>query len=839
LVTSASRWLLAGGTLGAALAVGAVHTAIVCVVLVVVAAAALLGCWRGPPPNLRVSAKALLKIGVVLTLYTAVQCIPLPRSVVHLVAPYNADVWARALRPLGEGGPHWITISLAPLATRVELSKGVLYVLAFLATLRIAGHRRGIQFLSWALVATALALACATVLHPAFGAHKVFGVYQPIANIPERHIAPLLNPNHLAGYLNLGICVALAIAATADVHIKRVIPSAIVILLGATQVWVASRAGVICMFVGIISVVMMLRYYAKGLPARSLWGVLGVATLGAVLLVLASNDQAIDELFVTDISKFKVMLDALGLLARCGVLGVGRGAFQESFPHFRGGVGYITVTHPENVAVQWAAEWGIPVAVLGLGGIAFCVRPALALSRAPVVAGAWSGLAAIAVQNMADFSSEIPGVMMGAVVCAGIVTAGTAGRGRPKARGLAKNAYRLSLLGTIGGVAILALAIDLSCLGKELEDDRKTMYAATAGAESPSKARGDARAAMLRHPAEPYMPFAMSVWAARERVENPLPWLEATLERAAVYAPAHLVLARILSRSVPSQSRLEYRLAMEQGPDMVEGVISEAAHLVGTYEDALALVPAGPNGYRVMDRIASSVQDRLPATRVRLDEDLAAHAPEMGEPTSRLAEDVVADIKSGESATWCEFEGRSMCVKKGIALARHLEEKDPNHCNGYSIESRVQWAAGNTREAVSVLERAEDRVVDRKVCLRVEAELAASTGNSELLEHALAGIVDGSCATDRECFDDYVHVGDLQRRRGNAAAGLTAYRRANKIVPGTDWLILRMAEVASEAGLHGEAADDYDALARLHPDQAQWPQASAKEREAFVRNVLR
>ena len=44
-----------------------------------------------------------------------------------------------------------------------------------------------------------------------FGLHRVFGVYQPTDSIQERHIAPLLNPNHLGAYLNIGFCLALAL----------------------------------------------------------------------------------------------------------------------------------------------------------------------------------------------------------------------------------------------------------------------------------------------------------------------------------------------------------------------------------------------------------------------------------------------------------------------------------------------------------------------------------------------------------------------------------------------------------------------------------------------------
>jgi hypothetical protein len=74
----ASRWLLALGIAGSALAVGTVHTITLCIVTVVLAAA--------------------------VTAYTALQWVPMPIGRLAVIAPYNADVWSRALAPLHEAG---------------------------------------------------------------------------------------------------------------------------------------------------------------------------------------------------------------------------------------------------------------------------------------------------------------------------------------------------------------------------------------------------------------------------------------------------------------------------------------------------------------------------------------------------------------------------------------------------------------------------------------------------------------------------------------------------------------------------------------------------------------
>jgi hypothetical protein len=74
----ASRWLLALGIAGSALAVGTVHTVPSCVVTLVLAAAAVLGWWGAEPMRARAPAATLLLFtGIGLTAYTALQCVPI------------------------------------------------------------------------------------------------------------------------------------------------------------------------------------------------------------------------------------------------------------------------------------------------------------------------------------------------------------------------------------------------------------------------------------------------------------------------------------------------------------------------------------------------------------------------------------------------------------------------------------------------------------------------------------------------------------------------------------------------------------------------------------------
>ena len=103
-MAQASRWLLALGISGSALAVGTVHTITLCVVTGVLAVAAVLGWWGAEPMRARAPATILLFTGVGLTAYTALQCVPMPIGLLAAIAPHNAEVWSRALLAAGGGG---------------------------------------------------------------------------------------------------------------------------------------------------------------------------------------------------------------------------------------------------------------------------------------------------------------------------------------------------------------------------------------------------------------------------------------------------------------------------------------------------------------------------------------------------------------------------------------------------------------------------------------------------------------------------------------------------------------------------------------------------------------
>jgi tetratricopeptide (TPR) repeat protein len=388
--------------------------------------------------------------------------------------------------------------------------------------------------------------------------------------------------------------------------------------------------------------------------------------------------------------------------------------------------------------------------------------------------------------------------------------------------------------------AVVGIVAAASGIGHELDDDRHALYDAVVVRHMSAEAvRGLERPAMLRHPAEPYLPFMGAERASLGRDESMIPWIGATLERASVYGPAHFLLARRLAVRSPSQARMEYRFAIEQAPEFDATVMGEAPRVVNGYDDATELVPKGKEGPRVLEMLIGAIKDRLPATRVRLDVDLALRMPAKAAPAVRAATDAVEDVEPSNAAPWCADASREACVRDAIEKSRRAVQIEPNQCEPQVLRARARIAAGEAVAALNELQAATDSVTDRVTCLESLEGLVRSTGDRERAQAILEQIVRAGCSDDKECAQELSWVARRQEATGNPHAALAAYKRAYEHAPEDDALLESIARLAAQAGLHAEAAQDYDRLAVRKPSDARWPKAASEQRQAAVKDAMK
>lgn len=836
------RLLLAAVIPLSALALGSLHTPVLAFVAVLAMAATALLWWDAEPLPPRPAATALVATGVFLVGWTLVQVVPLPTAFVRLVAPDNGDVWSRCLSPLHEPGPSFASLSLDPTASRVQILRGVTYLVVFIGALRVARRQDGIAFLERTLLASTVVVAAAALVHPVLGARKVFGVYAPgEAYAYDNRVGPLLNANHLAAYVQIGVVLAFASVIERRHTLPRPLAIAIVLLLGATTVWTLSRGGTAAMVLGVIVVAVMI-FGSRRTKRQRIAGPTALAFIGAfgsLVLFVSADDSAIDKLERNDLSKLALVQNALQLVPSHPLFGVGRGAFEATFPKVREGTGYWVFTHPENVVAQWVTEWGVPVAVVAMAVIAWALRPKTPLARSRPPAAPWAVLVAVAVQNLVDFSLEVPGVVIALAICAAIVTGGTGGETIPH-RGSGWASRPNLLAGVLGVATLLAVAITVPFSGHELYNEQRAFQKIGLDRSIPrDEFRARAREAMLRHPADPYFPFVGAVRATLVRDESVIPWAGRALERSPVYGRVHLLLARSLFGRNPSQARLEYRTACVQDPGVCAP--DEAIRLVEGFDDAMELVPDGPEGLKVLEHLASALERRLPSTVVRLDREIAARDPAALEPVARAAARALGDVRDGEA--WCvdakgSKEGRAACIADGLAAAARLRAAAPDRCDGHAFTAELRVAAGETDAAFADFDGALEEVTERSVCARRLVSLAVQAGNPARADAAIERLLKLGCESPPECVTNLTFAAEVEARRGGSRRALALVKKAWERAPERDDLLADVASRAESLGVHGEALDAYTKLSERHPDAPQWKEAVARERQAVTAGVF-
>ncbi len=842
--------LLATNVIVSALALGSIYTWTLALVAASAALSTALLWVRAPAVLLRPAASALLLAGGLLLAWTLLQLLPLPRVLVAILSPEAALTWSRALRPLHEPGPGWVTLSLDPTATRVHVLRGLTYWLTFAGALRIAHRVSRIAFLEWLLVVSSSVMAAAALAHPALGAERVFGIYQPAEaySYAPRQIAPLLNSNHLAAYTNIGLLVGLGLVVRPRERASRPLALALVALLTATNIWASSRGGTAAMVLGellVIAFAIALRRGSRTKKGTEL-GAVAAIVAGLAVVFVAIEDEARDALVDKDLSKLTLFRNVLSLWARYPVFGIGRGAFESVFPSVRTGREYWVQTHPENVILQWTAEWGLPVSLAAMCLMLWALRPASMLARSRPAVGAWAALVCVGLHNLVDFSSEIPGVVMALCVCAALVTGGERSSLSETGQSTTTMRWRMPVGRlVVAGVAACGLSI-LSCvvsIPQELYEEKRTFQALGVNESvTPNDFRARVRGAMLRHPAEAYFPFVGALRASAERSGNEVAWSAAALERSPVHGRAHLLVARALYARHKSQARLEYRLAAEQDSTLGLVVAQEASHLIDEYDDALGLIPEGPAASAVREVISTQIDHRLPATSSRLDAAIVVKDPSAIEPMRRRAAAALHDLVDDEP--WCAHSKE--CLDIGLDLAKQLQDALPGACEGYRVAATMSVAAGQVNAGLAELEGAMERTADSRTCARALAELALATGQIARADAAIDRLTRLGCMSEGECADNLTTAASYAAQRGHSRSALVLYKRAAERAPERSDLLVTVANLARAQGLHGEALDAFSKLAAATPDRDQalhappgasaqqdWREEAEKERAAI------
>ena len=831
--------------LGSVLAIGTVHR----LTLLVVAVFACAGvAWARAADRWRSMPAVSLAFGV--AAYCLVQSAPLPIELLRALAPASADVWARALLPFGEE-VTWGSLSIDRGASLAEALEWITYAATFGLAASV-GREHGAPAVATLVFSSAVVLALVTLAHGLLDASRVFGIYKPTFTPTRWVTSPLLNPNNLAGYLNLGTFAGLGLLLSSRTSWSRASGAAMTgaavtgpgsawssvedapgsgasgpetdsfdvsswtgsstwtgsrrgrssvarwavalgtaLLMGQT-VLAASRGGLLALFGGWTLVALLVpRVGDPRERRRRIWSwPVACALAGGVLLALVGAQRTTwDDLRQEGLEKLAVIEWVTPLVADHLWFGVGAGAFEAASPRYRPEGGSLWA-HPENFALAWVAEWGVPVGLGTLLALLWTFRPRrLGAHRSRLAATLAIGVAVVCLQNLVDLAFALPGVFIAVAAALGGLWGARDGSVDPPARASApRTAWLLVGAGALSCVLVIFGGL------RSAHADRRELARAYDAAELTDPRARDAfyaqlRGAMARHPGEAFFPRLGALAARHTPGATPLPWIGRVLERDPRSGRMHLLLAETLARrGARSQALLHLRLATEHEPGLAPSVARLALAWAKDLDDVERAVPEHQGGAVLLSRLAVTLSPKDPERgpwRRRFLEDALTRDPTLGSARVTLIRDLLR-----EGATEAAAEH----------LAR-LRATDPGNVHAVELEGSLLAARGEQQAAIAfLLERCPRR---DSTCLRRAVELSAATDDLPLDAPSQAYLA-AACRTQAACGDARLWIGDLHARRQLWGPALAHYAgAAGALETAAAWL--RVADAASRQGAHGRA----------------------------------
>lgn len=828
--------LLAFVVIVSALAIGTVHVQTLVLLAPLAFVAAALGILHDLKRRGATAIALPATIATILAFITLLQVVPLPAAWVAKIAPANADIWARSLLPFGEDGPRFVSLSLDPGASLVEALKWSSYAAVVTASATVSA-RYGATVGIGMMFVSAVFVAAATMAHGLLGWTDIYGVYKPSVELPAWHIGPLINPNTLAGYLNLGILSGMALVLTRSRDMPRwVIATGVAFLIGVS-VTSASRGGLIALMAGILLLATLLRLKKSrhddedGGESKSSarWLLGGTILAGALLAGLGGTRNTWNELYDKNISKVEMVLWAKPLLKEHFYFGIGRGAFESVFPAHRPTRGHVVYSYLENFPAQWLVEWGVPLGGLALLAFAWTLRPSrLGARHSGLSAAAFTGVMVVLLQNLVDLSLEIPALCYGLMLIIGSLW-GDNLRSRVGVEYAQSRSLRLGswapMFVAASGFAMAGVAYHWGHpdVGAERDQIRHAFEEGDVLKEPVRVAlRASLHKAMLRHPGEPYFPLVGAVVAARTKSESAIPWLQRSLERSPINPRAHLLLAEVLgTRGALRQSLLELRLATEQDQALIDVAARLALRFTAKFDDLLTVVPEGPRGALMLDALGRDAEGlKLDALRAQCDTEAIARDSRMYGPRIREGETRLRLLRNKDTkGTMCE--DREKCIREIREQAEALATSHPEESISASLVARVLVLEGKPMEADTLLTERCIHVRDRAECLKVRLDVAAKIPGPDRVDVATREFLGASCLSSEKCAVAATLAASIREQRGDASSAVALYARAAREEP-TEARWMALADAASRGGAHAQCVD---ALERVAAKRGGWDEA--------------
>ncbi len=818
--TSTGVFALLGITvLASVIAAGTVHVEVLLAVAPFALAAGVMTWFR--EPNGRVPKPAWVLFA--LSGYSAFQSLPLPIQLLRSLHPAGAAIWTETFATLGQP-LVWASLSLDPGASLVEALKWCCYGCAFVAAACV-GRKRDTRWTAGLIFGAAVLTTLVTLGHRLVGAESLFGIYHPIFTSQGLAISPLLNPNNLAGYLNVGAFSGISLLVAKRVPVPRwtlMLGVALVVGLSADT---GSRAGFVSLACGGALTLVLLRwrkFEGRSVPTAVFTALALTLAAGAALFIVGANQDVWQALFEESVKKLELFSWTRPLIAKHFWTGVGRGAFETAFPAYRADAGPHLYQFAENFVMQWASEWGVPVALAALGTLAWQLRPSeLGAHRSPAALVCAVGALVLLAQNLLDLGLELPSISIALFTLIGGAW-GSAARGHAADAELPRVGRRAWILLLVGGAC---LWVGVVLVGRHTPvADRLALAAEFRAVPEP---RGAAReqklqqltdyvdAAIRRHPAEPFLPLLRAL-VARARAQNPIPWLARAIDRDPMAGRPYLVLADVLAeRGARTQALGAVRRAVEREYGLLGRGAALASKISRSDVELLLAVPDGAAGAEMLTALAGLAE--LRPRRAHLLAESAKRDPKFPRPRYLRAEDLIQALDNQTEP--CLGQSRDACLDEASQLAQQLGRIDRNDERLMILNARILVARGKGAEALRLLSDGCPIFEEKAYCIYWRVMLAGRLHDLVEVDAAAAAYLSATCEDAAKCAAGASWLGSVLTSWGQNEKALQMYERAAR-EQGTGEAWLAVAVAAEKLGLVGAASRARARVSRLEGKSA-------------------
>jgi len=687
---------------------------------------------------------------------SVLQLLPWPGFLLRFFDPTSATISAGALAPLREDrGGAFRAFHLDPGNGYALLQFFVGVTAAYLASRRLA-HRGHAELLHAAAAYATLVLSVVTLAHWFWGLEKVYSVYVP--RIAPPLLSPLLNPNHLAAFSGAGLILWLGRAASSEQAATRVGNAVGALLCGAVCALTLSRGGVAAALAGVLVFLVTLAWLRRASKRRSSKQFFRSALVSAAVVTVSAwvaLEQLRAEYATGDVSKLRFFGAIARSLRAHWMLGVGPGAASVAVATTEALPGDVTAEWAENLPLELALAFGIPVAlaVLWLGAKAlWSLRPS-PRSAQPVSLAAFCALCSLVLHDFADFSLWLAAGGYLAAVLAGVLSG--------------EQALRVEVLGTKPHaphrwVPAIALAVGLLAAGTTV---RSPLYVARErlhAAHGEGLPAGGLRSELLRHPADAFLPLSAGAIALKEGRPDALRFFNRALALAPGWAQPHVVLAEVFfRRGLRAQALGEVRQAASLSSQYHGHLAGMVLGQNPTDEDVVRAIPEGARGVLLLRELAR--RTRNDALSEVIDGQLRARVP--GDLDVLLREAARAQ-RRGETAA-------------ALVLLESAVRRTPDAPSAYLALADLRGAQGDVAGAERTVRAGLERQPrDLRLAMGL-ARWLARRGDVQAMRAAVQQVFEIAGADVDRRIETYGLLGSLELELRNEADALSAFERAD------------------------------------------------------------